>query len=160
MQGTLAAEVLTAPREVVAADGRSLKVRCSIASFSFSAHADYSQTSEFIEKLAPPHVVLCHGNPFEMDKLRTALSKNAAAQGMERTVHAPKVRRRGGACMARHLIWIWPRCVRPPHDESVPVMLPMFRSCCQLRDDPPAARPAAGVWRMPGPRCPQLIQTL
>jgi cleavage and polyadenylation specificity factor subunit 3 len=92
MQGTLAAELLTNPREVLSSDGRTLKVRCSVSSFSFSAHADYTQTSTFIEALAPPHVVLCHGNVNEMERLRKALVKQAATHGVERQVHAPKVR--------------------------------------------------------------------
>jgi cleavage and polyadenylation specificity factor subunit 3 len=91
-QGTLAAELLTSPREILASDGRMLKVRCSVNAFSFSAHADYSQTSSFVEKLAPAHVVLCHGNTSEMERLRKALTKQAASQGARREIHAPKVR--------------------------------------------------------------------
>jgi cleavage and polyadenylation specificity factor subunit 3 len=92
VQGTLASELLTNPREVLASDGRLLKVRCSVSSFSFSAHADYSQTSTFIEALAPAHVVLCHGNVNEMERLRKALVKQAATHHVQREVHTPKVR--------------------------------------------------------------------
>ena len=92
MQGTLAAELLTNPREVLSADGRTLKVRCNVSSFSFSAHADYSQTSTFVETLAPSDVVLCHGNTNEMERLRKALVKQAATHGADREIHTPKVR--------------------------------------------------------------------
>jgi Cft2 family RNA processing exonuclease len=90
-QGTLAAELLTNPREVMASDGRVLKVRASISAFSFSAHADYSQTSSFIEALAPAHVILCHGNQNEMERLRKALVKQAMTAKAERIIHTPKV---------------------------------------------------------------------
>lgn len=92
LQGTLAKELLTNPREVLSSDGRTLKVRCSVSSFSFSAHADYSQTSAFLDTLAPSDVVLCHGNTNEMERLRSKLSKAAETRGVERTVHAPAVR--------------------------------------------------------------------
>ena len=94
MQGTLAAELLTNPREVLAADGRVLKVRSSISAFSFSAHADYSQTSGFLEALAPAHVVLCHGNVTEMERLQKALVKQAATANVKREIHTPRVRHR------------------------------------------------------------------
>lgn len=91
VQGTLAAELLQMPREVLAADGRSLKLRCSVDAISFSAHADYEQTSEFLERLQPPHVVLCHGNFNEMDRLRRALEKQAATHNTPREVHMPAI---------------------------------------------------------------------
>jgi cleavage and polyadenylation specificity factor subunit 3 len=47
-----------------------LAVRCKIEVLSFSAHADYGQTSGFLEELQPPHVVLVHGERGEMMKLR------------------------------------------------------------------------------------------
>ena len=33
----------------------------SVDAISFSAHADFPQTSEFLDLLKPPHVVLVHG---------------------------------------------------------------------------------------------------
>lgn len=92
MQGTLARELLSSPKEVLSSDGRLLKVKCAVSSFSFSAHADYSQTSHFIETLAPAHVVLCHGNTNEMDRLKKALEKQAKDGGADRLIHAPAVR--------------------------------------------------------------------
>lgn len=91
MQGTLAKELLTNPREVLSSDGRTLKVRCSVSSFSFSAHADYAQTSSFIDTLKPAHVVLCHGNTNEMERLRAKLTKAAETHGANRKIHAPAV---------------------------------------------------------------------
>ena len=36
-------------------------LRCQVDAISFSAHADFSQTSEFCDLLQPPHIVLVHG---------------------------------------------------------------------------------------------------
>lgn len=47
-----------------------LAVRCKVEALSFSAHADYEQTSGFLDELQPPHVVLVHGEKGEMMKLR------------------------------------------------------------------------------------------
>jgi hypothetical protein len=47
-----------------------LAVRCKVEALSFSAHADYEQTSGFLDTLQPPHVVLVHGERGEMMKLR------------------------------------------------------------------------------------------
>ena len=46
-----------------------LSMRMSVEAISFSAHADFSQTSEFLDILRPPHVVLVHGEKREMEKL-------------------------------------------------------------------------------------------
>lgn len=73
-------------------------MRCSISAFSFSAHADYSQTSDFVSALAPPHVVLCHGNTAEMERLRKALVKQAATLKLDQEIHTPKARQPAVAC--------------------------------------------------------------
>lgn len=70
----------------------NVQVRCAVSSFSFSAHADYNQTSHFIETLAPAHVVLCHGNTNEMERLKKGLEKQAREEGAVREIHAPAVR--------------------------------------------------------------------
>lgn len=45
-------------------------LRCSVEHISFSAHADYTQTSSFLDALQPPHVVLVHGEVSEMMRLK------------------------------------------------------------------------------------------
>ena len=57
---------------------------------SFSAHADFPQTSEFVDLLNPPHVVLVHGEVTEMMRLKKALEQRAKANDQVRTVHTPK----------------------------------------------------------------------
>ena len=36
-------------------------LRCAVDHISFSAHADFEQTSGFLDTTRPPHVVLVHG---------------------------------------------------------------------------------------------------
>jgi hypothetical protein len=44
--------------------------RCGVEAISFSAHADYEQTSGFLDTLRPPHVVLVHGEAERMARLK------------------------------------------------------------------------------------------
>jgi cleavage and polyadenylation specificity factor subunit 3 len=45
------------PDEIVAMDGRKLPLRMKVDYISFSAHVDYTQNSEFIDEMKPPHLV-------------------------------------------------------------------------------------------------------
>lgn len=58
---------------------------------SFSAHADFPQTSEFVETLAPPHVVLVHGEAGEMARLKKALEQQAVLAQQPRSIWNPRV---------------------------------------------------------------------
>ncbi len=49
----------------------------SVDAISFSAHADFPQTSEFVGALQPPHVVFVHGEATNMQRLRDALAAQA-----------------------------------------------------------------------------------
>ena len=62
-----------------------------VDAISFSAHADFPQTSEFLDELQPPHVVLVHGEATEMGRLKKALEQHAAALNIPRTLYMPKV---------------------------------------------------------------------
>lgn len=66
-------------------------LRMSVDVISFSAHADFKQTSGFIEALDPAHVVLVHGEAVEMGRLRKELEKQAEAAGRSCTLYTPKV---------------------------------------------------------------------
>lgn len=66
-------------------------LRMQVDAISFSAHADFPQTSEFLDALQPPHVVLVHGEAGEMARLKKALEQHAAALGIPRTLYMPKV---------------------------------------------------------------------
>jgi cleavage and polyadenylation specificity factor subunit 3 len=48
-------------------------MKLSVEYISFSAHADYSHTAEYIKMLQPPNIVLVHGDANEMKKLQNDL---------------------------------------------------------------------------------------
>ncbi|KAK7098583.1 cleavage and polyadenylation specificity factor subunit 3-like [Littorina saxatilis] len=73
VEGTLAKHILSEPSEITTMTGQKLPLKCSVDYISFSAHADYQQTSEFLRALKPPHVVLVHGEANEMARLKAAL---------------------------------------------------------------------------------------
>lgn len=66
-------------------------LKMSVDAISFSAHADFPQTSEFVDELQPAHVVLVHGEATEMARLKRALEQRASASGRSRTIHMPRV---------------------------------------------------------------------
>lgn len=73
VEGTLAKTLLTEPKEIIALSGATLPMRMSVEYISFSAHVDFTQNSEFIDLLRPPHVILVHGEQNEMQRLKAAL---------------------------------------------------------------------------------------
>jgi cleavage and polyadenylation specificity factor subunit 3 len=44
-------------REVRCSNGRYVEMRMTVRTVSFSAHSDFTQTSEFVDKLRPRHIV-------------------------------------------------------------------------------------------------------
>ena len=90
VQGTLAREILSDCKSITSRSGGELPLKMSVDAISFSAHADYPQTQQFLDALAPPHVVLVHGEAGEMGKLKRALEGKAAADGKKMSVYSPK----------------------------------------------------------------------
>lgn len=75
VENTLAKEILNSRTEVQMTDGTVRPILMSVAYISFSAHSDYNQTSNFIDKLKPSHIVLVHGDSIEMGRLKLKLEK-------------------------------------------------------------------------------------
>ena len=74
VDGTLAKHVLSEPTHITSASGVRLPFRMSVHYVSFSAHADYRETSEFIDILRPANCILVHGDVNEgVGKLKAAL---------------------------------------------------------------------------------------
>jgi len=90
VQGTLAREILSDVKKVTARNGQELQLNMSVDAISFSAHADYPQTQHFLDTLAPPHVILVHGEAGEMSRLKRALDAKAAADDKTMNVYTPK----------------------------------------------------------------------
>ena len=73
VEHTLAKEIMNQPKEVVTLEGRRQPLNCLVDYVSFSAHVDFMQNRQFIEKVAPKHIVLVHGAREEMGRLKNAL---------------------------------------------------------------------------------------
>ena len=91
VEGTLAREVLQNPPEVTTRSGLVVPLRMSVDNVSFSAHADYAQTQEFVDTVQPKNVILVHGEANEMGRLKQALTQKATLDGLEMGVFNPKV---------------------------------------------------------------------
>ncbi|XP_045486762.1 cleavage and polyadenylation specificity factor 73 [Pieris rapae] len=87
VEGTLAKTILSEPEEITTMSGQKLPLKMSVDYISFSAHTDYQQTSEFINILKPPHVVLVHGEQNEMSRLKAALQREHRSR---LAVHTPR----------------------------------------------------------------------
>eukprot|EP01057_Protomagalhaensia_wolfi_P004363 Protomagalhaensia_wolfi_Nauph_80__4362@NODE_445_length_2513_cov_119_637025_g335_i0_p2_GENE_NODE_445_length_2513_cov_119_637025_g335_i0NODE_445_length_2513_cov_119_637025_g335_i0_p2_ORF_typecomplete_len201_score37_84BetaCasp/PF10996_8/1_6e16BetaCasp/PF10996_8/6_2e03RMMBL/PF07521_12/1_2e15_NODE_445_length_2513_cov_119_637025_g335_i019112513 len=72
-RGTLADQLKALPTSITRLDGREIPLRLSLETISFSAHADFRQTSELIDSILPPSVILVHGEKGEMRNLRDKL---------------------------------------------------------------------------------------
>ena len=46
----------------------------TVDTISFSAHADFQHTRDYIEKVLPPNIVLVHGDQKQMKKLKAELN--------------------------------------------------------------------------------------
>eukprot|EP00871_Galdieria_phlegrea_P003291 jgi/Galph1/3963/GphlegSOOS_G2615.1 len=73
VEGTLAKHILSEPSTITRMDGKQVPLRCSVDYITFSAHSDFLQTSEFIDRSRAGHIVLVHGEMNEMSRLRNAL---------------------------------------------------------------------------------------
>ncbi|CEM16161.1 unnamed protein product [Vitrella brassicaformis CCMP3155] len=74
VKGTLGSQLKSEPVEIQSQD-KSVQVSCSVEFISFSAHADFEQTREFVEQLKTPNVVLVHGEKDAMARLRNKLQE-------------------------------------------------------------------------------------
>ncbi len=66
-------------------------LRATVEPISFSAHADYTQTSGFVQTLAPADIILVHGEHKEMDRLKNGLTNLGKETTRPWTVHTPKI---------------------------------------------------------------------
>jgi cleavage and polyadenylation specificity factor subunit 3 len=73
VEGTLAKKILSEPSEITLSNGSTVPLKMTVRSISFSAHSDRAQTEEFVASIRPPYVVLVHGDPANMTRLRQAL---------------------------------------------------------------------------------------
>ncbi|CAJ0580505.1 unnamed protein product, partial [Mesorhabditis spiculigera] len=90
VEGTLAKHILSEPDEVIALNGTRLQRRIEIGYISFSAHADFEQTKEFIKQMKPAHLILVHGEMHEMSRLKAGIQRQFEEDGVPINIHNPK----------------------------------------------------------------------
>merc|ERR1712054_193136 len=61
VEGTLAKQVMNSSKLIPIGDD-TIRCEMSVDTISFSAHADFVHTSEYIDKVLPPNIVLVHGD--------------------------------------------------------------------------------------------------
>lgn len=72
VEGSLAKKVMDSEKTIVVND-QLITREMSVEYISFSAHADFVHTQDYIKILQPPNIVLVHGDQNEMSKLKNAL---------------------------------------------------------------------------------------
>ncbi|CAI5958358.1 unnamed protein product [Closterium sp. NIES-64] len=90
VEGTLAKTILSEPNEVTLQSGATVPLRMKVHYVSFAAHADYPQTSHFLEQIRPPHIVLVHGEAHEMARLKAKLALHFKDSPAPPSIHTPK----------------------------------------------------------------------
>jgi len=81
--GTLIDEVLQEPDTVNSMDGHTqLELNMGIHKVSFTAHADYPETSHFIDEVQPKDIILVHGRKTEMSRMKAQLDKDKKDSNM------------------------------------------------------------------------------
>lgn len=73
VEGTPAKTIINEPKEVTLMNGLSAPLNMQVHYISFSAHADFAQTSTFLKELMPPNIILVHGEANEMGRLKQNL---------------------------------------------------------------------------------------
>eukprot|EP00730_Choanoeca_flexa_P015314 TRINITY_DN7007_c0_g1_i1.p1 TRINITY_DN7007_c0_g1~~TRINITY_DN7007_c0_g1_i1.p1 ORF type:complete len:703 (+),score=168.43 TRINITY_DN7007_c0_g1_i1:100-2208(+) len=90
VEGTLARELQSQPKEVRTMSGRNIPRNCSITYVSFMAHVDAAQNKEFIKALSPQHLILVHGQAAQTQELKSALLQEYEDSDDAITVYNPK----------------------------------------------------------------------
>jgi len=61
VEGTLAKQVMNSSK-LIAIGEQTLRCEMSVETISFSAHADFVHTRDYIEQVLPPNIILVHGD--------------------------------------------------------------------------------------------------
>lgn len=73
IEGTLAKEILSEPKEIESMKGGMLRLNMSVEYISFSAHVDYTQNIQFIDECKPKNLFFVHGEANEMMRLKNSV---------------------------------------------------------------------------------------
>jgi len=88
VEGTLAKDLLSEPNEIESMRGKMLPMNMSVEYVSFSAHADYTQNSRFIDECKPSNLFFVHGEMNEMMRLKNAIAQKNEKNGIEMALFA------------------------------------------------------------------------
>ncbi|KAL2644670.1 hypothetical protein R1flu_012257 [Riccia fluitans] len=83
VEGTLAKTIMNEPKEVTLMSGLVVPLNMKVHYISFSAHADFTQTSAFLSELSPPNIILVHGESNEMGRLKAKLQTQFSEQNVK-----------------------------------------------------------------------------
>ncbi len=89
IEGTMARTLIHEPHEIPSNHNPDVKIprRIGVEEISFAAHVDYEQNSGFIELVDPKIIILVHGEPNPMGRLKSALlSKYQHRKGTDKEV--------------------------------------------------------------------------
>lgn len=87
VDGTLAKEILSEPREIEGMNGKKLRLNMTVEYISFSAHVDFTQNSQFIDECQPSHLFFVHGEANEMQRLRNVIQQRNEKKGVEMALY-------------------------------------------------------------------------
>ncbi|KAH9411412.1 beta-lactamase domain of mRNA-processing endonuclease [Ordospora pajunii] len=87
VDGTLAKEILSEPKEIDALNGKRLRLSMTVEYISFSAHVDFTQNSQFIDECQPKHLFFVHGEVNEMQRLRNVIQQRNEKNGVEMALY-------------------------------------------------------------------------
>jgi cleavage and polyadenylation specificity factor subunit 3 len=90
VEGTLAKEILSEPKEIESMRGSMLKLNMSVEYISFSAHVDYTQNSQFIDECKPKNLFFVHGEANEMLRLKNTINLRNEKNKVEMNLFALK----------------------------------------------------------------------
>ena len=90
VEGTLAKLIMSEPKEVPLLSGQIVPLKMSVTYISFSAHADYNQTADFLSTLSPENIILVHGEANEMGRMKAALQRKFELEKRDIHLFNPK----------------------------------------------------------------------
>lgn len=102
VDGTVAKEILSEPKEVESMRGGMLKLSMTVEYISFSAHVDYIQNSQFIEECSPLNLFFVHGEMNEMMRLKNTIHQKNEKNGVEMALFTLKNGEEGSFAVKRN----------------------------------------------------------
>lgn len=73
VEGTLAKQVMNS-NKIITLNDQTILCEMTVDTISFSAHADFLHTRDYINQVLPPNIILVHGDSQQMKKLKGELS--------------------------------------------------------------------------------------